>query len=75
MKEKKEISRKDFIKGVGVSLAGVAVAGSLGGLLTGCEAAPAASVTGAPVWPFKYKKLDAAKAEERGFNAYKEKGG
>lgn len=76
MSENKQISRKDFIKGMGVSLAGVAVAGGLGSLLTGC--APTASVSSStekPVWPFKYKKLDPAKAEERGFNAYKEKGG
>ena len=71
---RKEISRKDFIKGMGVSLAGVAVAGGLGGVLTGC-AAPSASVEGAPVWPLKYTKIDPAKAEERAFNGYKEKGG
>lgn len=70
----KEISRKDFIKGMGVSLAGVAVAGGLGGMLTGC-AAPVASADSAPAWPMKYKKLDPAKAEERAFNGYKEKGG
>lgn len=75
MSNNKEISRKDFIKGMGVSLAGVAVAGGLGGMLTGCTAAPAASVEGAPVWPMKYKKLDPAVAEERAFNGYKEKGG
>lgn len=75
MTDKKEISRKDFIKGMGVSLAGVAVVGGLGGMLTGCAAAPVASVDGAPAWPMKYKKLDAAKAEERAFNGYKEKGG
>ena len=71
---RKEISRKDVIKGMGVSLAGVAVAGGLGGVLTGC-AAPAASVDGAPTWPFKYAKIDPAKAEERAYNSYFEDGG
>lgn len=75
MTNKKEISRKDFIKGMGVSLAGVAVVGGLGGILTGCAATPVASVEGAPAWPMKYKKLDPAVAEERAFKGYKEKGG
>lgn len=68
----KEISRKDFLKGMGV----VAVAGSLGVAMTGCTAQNAsASVEGAPVHPFKYKKLDPAVAEDRGYNAYFDKGG
>lgn len=75
MSNNKEMSRKDFIKGMGVSLAGVAVAGGLGGMLTGCAATPVASADSAPAWPMKYKKLDPAKAEERAFNGYKEKGG
>lgn len=78
--EKKQISRKDFIKGVGVSLAGVAMAGSLGGLLTACTNTGAASVNTAssterPAWPYEYKKLDVEKVKERAYNAYKEKGG
>ena len=75
MGNNKEISRKDFIKGMGVSLAGVAVAGGLGGMLTGCSAGPVASAESAPAWPMKYEKLDPAKAEERAFTGYKEKGG
>lgn len=76
----KQISRKDFIKGMGVSLAGVAMAGSLGGLLTACTGTGAAtantaSSTEAPAWPYKYKKLDVEKVKERAYNAYKEKGG
>ncbi len=78
--EKKQITRKDFIKGIGVSVAGVAMAGGVGGLLTACTSAGTASVdtTGSkekPQWPFKYVKLDPAKVEERAYNAYKEKGG
>lgn len=72
----KQISRKDFLKGMGTSLAGVAVVGTMGGLLTGCTAETAGSgVEGAPEFPFKYVKLDPAKAEEIGYNTYFEKGG
>lgn len=78
---KKQITRKDFLKGVGVSVAGVAMAGSVAGLLTGCSDGGSASVgsgtavAGAPEWPFKYVKLDPEKVKERAFNAYKERGG
>ena len=76
MSENKQISRKSFIKGVGATVAGVAVTGGLGGLLAGC-AAPVASVdtTAAPEWPFTYQKIDADVARERAYNAYFEKGG
>ena len=75
MTDQKQISRKDFLKGMGTSLAGVAVAGSLGGLLTGCSAETASSNSEAAPYPFKYKKLDPAVAEERAYNAYFEQGG
>ncbi len=80
MNEKKQITRKDFIKGVGVSVAGVAMAGGVGGLLTACTNTGSASVDSSgskekPQWPFKYKKLDPEKVAERAFKGYKEKGG
>ncbi|MEL7648330.1 MAG: hypothetical protein AAGU76_09570 [Sedimentibacter sp.] len=87
MTENKQISRKDFLKGMGMTVAGVAVTGSLAGVLTGCstqEAAPApaapapaaeASALQAPAWPFTYTKIDPAVAEERAYKGYKEKGG
>lgn len=80
MENKKQISRKDFLKGVGVSVAGVAMAGGVGGLLTACanEGSGSASVDGSvgvPEWPYKYVKLDPEKVKERAFNAYKELGG
>lgn len=75
----KQFSRKDFMKGMGVSLAGVAMAGSIGGLLTACTSAVAlpatTSSTDTPEWPYKYTKLDPKKVKERAYNAYKEKGG
>lgn len=78
MSEKKTMSRKDFLKGMGTAAAGIAVTGSLGGLLTGCSNG-SANVSGdpmeAPSWPFKYKKIDPTVAEERAYNAYFEKGG
>lgn len=72
----KQISRKDFLKGMGTSIAGVAVVGSLGGLLTGCsQGVSSTGIDGIPEYPFKYVKLDPAKAEEIGYNTYFEKGG
>ena len=64
MSENKQISRKDFLKGMGYTAASVAVVGSLGGLLTGCsQPAPAAVDTSQePQHPFPYKKIDPAKA-------------
>ncbi|MFA9423047.1 MAG: hypothetical protein ACERLG_05695 [Sedimentibacter sp.] len=81
MAENKQISRKDFLKGVGVTVAGVAVTGSLTGILTGCSTpAPAATATAvdtsqAPAWPFKYEKLDVAVVQANAYKGYKEKGG
>ena len=76
MSENKQISRKDFLKGVGVTVAGVALTGTLGSVLTGCTATTAAVDTSQkPAWPFAYKKVDLAVAEERAFKGYKEKGG
>lgn len=76
MNTNRKMSRKDFLKGVGVSVAGVAMAGTLGGVLTGCEAKPTASANSdAPAYPFKYKKIDPAVAEERAYNTYFEQGG
>ncbi len=81
MSEKKQITRKDFLKGMGMTVAGVAVTGSLAGVLTGCstpapEAPAAAPATcEAPAWPFKYVKLDPAVVQERAYKGYKEKGG
>lgn len=76
---KKQISRKDFLKGVGVSVAGVAMAGGVGGLLTACGndsgSANVQGAGGAPEWPYKYVKLDPEKVKERAFKAYKELGG
>lgn len=74
MSTEKQLSRKDFLKKTGITLAGVAVSGSL---LTACSAQPTASLdeSKTPEWPFVYKKIDPAVAEERAFNAYKELGG
>ncbi len=75
-KTEKQITRKDFLKGMGVSVAGVAMAGSVGALLTGCTTSADTSVsTEKPQWPFKYVKLDPEKVKSRSYNAYKEMGG
>ncbi len=82
--KEKQITRKDFLKGVGVSVAGVAMATGVGGLLTACgekeSGSGSADVSGSgsvgkPEWPFKYVKLDVEKVKERAFDAYKTKGG
>lgn len=85
----KQITRKDFLKGVGVSVAGVAMAGTVGSLLTACgeketgsqaagtSGSPGTSTAsvGKPEWPFKYVQLDPEKVKARAFDAYKTKGG
>jgi hypothetical protein len=73
-----EISRKEFLKGVGKTVAGVAVVSTLGSVLSGCATptnTTASSSPEKPQWPFTYKKMDPEKAAERAFKAYKEKGG
>ena len=72
MTENKNLTRKDFIKGMGMTLAGVTVAGGLGGVLTGCSSS--ASAEAAP-YPYKYTKMDADKAEAVAYDTYFEKGG
>ena len=76
----KQISRKDFLKGVGKTVAGVTILGGVSGLITACSSptavtpepapAPVAEI-GTPQWPFPYAKLDAVKAEQRAYDAYK----
>ncbi|WP_243136933.1 hypothetical protein [Alkaliphilus serpentinus] len=74
-KKDKQISRKDFLKGVGTSIAGVTLMGGVGSLLTACTdkaAAPSTSATAEkPQWPFTYAKLDAEKAGQKAYDAYK----
>lgn len=71
-----ELSRKDFLKGVGKTVAGVTVVGTFGSVLAGCSST-VSTVEAAekPQWPFPYQKVDADKAAQRAYNAYKEKGG
>ncbi len=82
----KELTRRKFLCGAGTSLAGLALAGSVGILLPGCAkqepAAPATPpanaapepVIGVPEWPFTYQKLDPNEAADRGYKYYKEGG-
>jgi hypothetical protein len=78
----KKMSRADFLKGMGKSVAGITLVGGMSTLLAGCEneaAAPSdtgvSTPEGAPEWPFEYVEVDIAKAEERAYNAYKTQGG
>lgn len=74
MSQLKEMSRKDFMKKMGTSIAGVAVVGGVSGLLTGCTSTASADIE-APVYPVKYVKIDVEKAKDRAYNAYFDKGG
>ncbi len=76
-KEKKILTREQFIKG---SIAGLVLAGGAGSLLVGCsetaesDSPPANndnnSEIAAAAWPFTYQKLDPNKAEELAYQSY-----
>ncbi len=82
----KELTRRKFLRGAGASVAGLALAGTVGILLPGCsKQEPAAPVTppanaapepviGVPEWPLNYVKLDPGTAEKRAYDAYMEDG-
>lgn len=74
MTKSKEISRKDFMKKMGNSIAGVAVVGGVSGLLTGCTSTATGEVD-APEHPFKYTEINIEEAEARAYDAYFNKGG
>jgi hypothetical protein len=71
-----QLSRKDFLKGTGASVAGLVLMGGLSTLVTGCatQNAPAAGEIAVPEWPYKYAKLDADKAAQKAYEGYKEGG-
>ncbi len=72
------MSRKKFIKGAGSTVAGVALLGGVGSLLTGCgengngngAAKEGDSNIEVPEHPFEYKPLDPDKVAERAYDAY-----
>ncbi len=64
-------TRRDFLKTAGKLAAGAALVTTVNPVLN----AIAEEKPGAPEYPFPYKKLDPAVAEERGYRAYYEKGG
>lgn len=85
-----KITRRDFLKRTGLSIAGVAVAGSALTALTGCEEAYATTypekvelayndlekTSDAPApYPYPYQKLDPATCAERAYAGYQQKGG
>jgi hypothetical protein len=78
----KKMSRADFLKGMGKSVAGITLVGGMSTFLAGCEneaAAPADTNTGtpegAPEWPYEYVEVDLDAAQERAYQAYMTKGG
>jgi hypothetical protein len=78
----KELSRRKFLHGAGASVAGLALAGTVGMMLSGCTksegsaAPPAAAPTEIAVaeWPYTYKKLDPDVAAQKGYDGYKADG-
>ncbi|WP_041367125.1 hypothetical protein [Natranaerobius thermophilus] len=79
--ETSQISRKKFLKGAGTTVAGVALLGGFGSLMTGCaedgERAAADSQDSkieVPEHPFEYQPLDPDKVAERAYHAYFEGG-
>ncbi len=78
----KKMSRSDFLKGMGKSVAGITLVGGMSALLAGCEdeAAPANDTNagtpqGAPEWPYEYVEVDLEKAQEKAYQAYMTQGG
>jgi hypothetical protein len=78
----KKMSRADFLKGMGKSVAGITLVGGMSTLLAGCEneaAAPAdtnaGTPEGSPEWPFEYVEVDIDKAEQKAYEAYMQQGG
>ena len=66
-------TRREFLKSTGKLVAGVAVASTLSPVLD--VFAEKNESVAAPAYPWPYKKLDPAVAEERGYRGYYEKGG
>lgn len=72
------ISRKKFLKGAGSTVAGVALLGGVGSVLSGCangngngeQSSASAEGVEVPEHPFEYKPLDPDKVAERAYDAY-----
>jgi len=78
--KKRLLTRQQFLKGAGASLAGVTLLGGLT-MLGGCEPEEVATPTnnnndvGTPSFPFNYVKIDPDKAAEVAYNSYKDGNG
>ena len=80
--ESNNITRKDFLKGMGTAIAGVTLFGGMGSVLMGCSQeevsmaeTPMASNPEPVAYPVAYTHIDPDKAAERAYKNYKEKGG
>lgn len=80
--DNKNITRKDFLKGMGTTIAGVTLLGGVGSVLMGCSQGnvalaetPLALNPEPIVYPLAYSRIDPDKAAERAYTFYKEKGG
>lgn len=72
----KQITRKNFLKGMGTTIAGVTVLGGMTSILTGCDEDAQAANNGVEAsYPMNYKKVDPDKVADRAYTAYHEQGG
>ncbi len=72
----KQITRKNFLKGVGTTIAGVTVLGGMTSILTGCdEEVQASNDQGDASYPLPYKRVDPDQVAKRAYDGYQEKGG
>lgn len=84
MSEEKMISRRKLLYGAGVSVAGIAMAGTMGALLTGCSqkapevvASPGTDqpqALAAPDFPWQYQKMDIDECQAAAYAKYLEAG-
>ena len=80
--QNKKITRKDFLKGMGTTLAGATLLGGMSSILTGCseeevkKAKEKAGLDNKEIeYPLPYSRIDPDKAAERAYKFYQEKGG
>lgn len=67
-----EVSRRSFLRGAGLSMAGLAAFGGVG---LGLNRTMSTNEASASTAPFTYVKLDPDKAAAAAFQAYMEQGG
>lgn len=73
MAEEKVLTRRNLLRGAGVSVAGLAMASTMGVFLTGCaedDAEGAATNPAAPDFPWNYEALDIEECKAAAYENY-----